>query len=100
MKKYWTMEDAVETVRDIYASFLHVPEFGTVLVEEMGCLCSCCMQVLPAEKEDELLSGSNDFIKEHLMLPYISTSHLIGEKRKHEMLIFSYSGHFKKIITK
>lgn len=91
MKRYWIMGDAVQKVKENY-TFLT----ADVRVEEMGCLCGCCQQVLPVEKEAELIAG-NHFLKEQIVNPYIKTSYLFGEKRVYEMLIFYYNGRLKEI---
>lgn len=92
MKRYWETKDAVQKIRGIYN-----PLFANdIRVEEMGCLCGCCQQVLPAEKEAELVAG-NHFLKEQIVNPYIKTSYLFGGKRVYEMLIFYYDGRLKEI---
>lgn len=90
LKKYWSMEEALEKIKGIYNYFV-----TDIRIEEMGCLCGCCRQVLPPEKEDELING-NYFLKEQIVNPYITTSYLAGGERVYEMLIFSYDGEFRE----
>lgn len=91
MKRYWETKDAVQKIRGIYN-----PLFANdIRVEETGCLCGCCQQVLPVEKEAELIAG-NHFLKEQIVNPYIKASYITGGQRKYEMLIFYYNGKLKE----